>query len=167
MKKKNLYGLLGIIPFAAIPVVAISCDNPFNRDRNQRNTNQGDDLKRLLLNGAQLEKIKNEFEFSLTKEGKKVSRSSKLMDVINELNKKYEKFSSDRKGDKIREDAEFKKYFLLDKPDISKISQSHRIDIKFKVNEMTRSVELYYDVICFDYQNYQEAKDEVVKLEGN
>ncbi|MBN0970757.1 hypothetical protein [Mycoplasma phocoeninasale] len=148
MKKKSIYGVLGIIPIAVIPVVALSCESPFKREP-----------KRRLLNSSQLASIRQGIDFSLTKEGRKMN-DSQLMDIINDLNKK---FNGD--GNRIQHEPEFRKYFSAKVPDISKITLSHRIDIRFKVNNITRSVEMRYDVICFDFTGLDEIKDEFVGLE--
>lgn len=132
----------------AISPVLKSCAHNNKIDNSQRQ-------KPMLLNASQLSSIRDEFIFKLSDEAQKEYNAeqdnamARFIQVIEKLNKKYNNSKHDD-GDKIANDVEFKKYFFLHKPDITKVSKSHRIDIRFKVDNITRQIDLFYDVICFD-----------------
>lgn len=152
MKRKNKKSLLNktfLYSLISTPVllapVFVSCND---KDETQKPKPQ-------LLNDSQLSTIHNDFVFQLSEQGKeKFINEGELslnffIQLIDKLNSKYNTNHYDD-GDKIANDPEFKKYFFLNKPDITKVSKSHRIDIRFKGDNVTKQVVLFYDVICFD-----------------
>ncbi|WP_330463360.1 hypothetical protein [Metamycoplasma gateae] len=143
LKSKLLYSSL-IIPVISSPIFIACKYGDEKKDETPK-----------LLNDSQLSTIHNQFSFKLSEEGRKkyleegeISLSF-FIEEIEKLNSKYNNNHYDD-GDKIANDPEFKKYFSLYKPDITKVSKSHRIDIRFKGDETTKQVILFYDVICFD-----------------
>ncbi|BAP39421.1 hypothetical protein [Metamycoplasma canadense] len=157
-KNKLLYSIIVGLPIILGPIF-VSCKN----EDNNKLAN-GNQYKR--LDDSQLATIHNQFVFELTPEANKEYNSNanitlfKFGNVINKLNKKYNSGHYDD-GDKIANDPEFKKYFNFYKPDISKISKVHRIDIKFGFDNSTKLVNLYYDVICFDLRINEKTNEKI------
>lgn len=142
------------------PLVAISCtQNKKNENNTNLNQNAGEQSSGKLLNSSQLSQVKDSFEFSLTKEGKKLSLNQ-LIEIAKELkssiyHNKRKIRSEDKKNyfNKLTGNEKFKKYFVF-KSALNKgfsFLRGHKMEFEFFVDEGDRKIpSIEYVLRCPD-----------------